>query len=227
MAAQRGHARKARWMLMSIDLTPIAAEEVRELLRQHGLDEKVHCLRVGVKGLGPQRQFMLAFGEADERRETVAVSHGVRTCYSTRDADRLAGVVIDFREVGGVRGFTFELPTREVTRQERQCDCDDAPPDEQRVREALRCVIDPEVGINIVDLGLVYGVAVDARTVRVTMTMTTPACPLGQHIRDEVHSRVLGQCPGAEQVEVELVWDPPWSSDKISAEGKQALGWSR
>jgi metal-sulfur cluster biosynthetic enzyme len=102
---------------------------------------------------------------------------------------------------------------------------DPTPPDENRIREALRLVIDPEVGINIVDLGLVYGVVVRDGAVRVTMTMTTPACPLGEHLTREVEARVRAEYPGFDQVEVEIVWDPPWNPHCMSLEARQQLGW--
>ena len=212
---------------MSIELTTAAADEIRQLLRQQEMDERSHCLRIGVKGFGPKCQFTLSLDEPGTQREVVVESQGIRISFDPEDQAKLAGVKIDFREVSGMRGFAFQLPSNDISREAQQAAPGQLPPDEQQVREALRAVIDPEVGINIVDLGLVYGIMIDGRIVRVTMTMTTPACPLGEHIRNEVHARVLGQCPGAEQIEVEIVWDPPWSSDKISADGKQALGWSR
>jgi iron-sulfur cluster assembly accessory protein len=211
---------------MSIELTPNAADELRQLLLQQGLDGKSYCLRVGVKGFGPQRQFTLTLDERDATRDAIVESQGIRIAFDPQDQAKLEGVKIDFREVSGMRGFAFQLPSNDISRQARGSQPDQLPPDEARVREALRAVIDPEVGINIVDLGLVYGINIAGRTVRVTMTMTTPACPMGEHIRSEVQLNVLEQCPGAERAEVELVWDPPWSSDKISAAGKKALGWS-
>ena len=93
--------------------------------------------------------------------------------------------------------------------------------------ECLGHVIDPELGINIVDLGLVYGVRVSGRDVHVTMTMTTPACPLSEHIKAEVNRSVAANVPGTRSVGVEIVWEPRWTPDAISAEAKRALGWSR
>ena len=93
------------------------------------------------------------------------------------------------------------------------------------VRNALREVIDPELGVNIVDLGLVYGVDVDGARVRVTMTMTSPACPLGDHLKDLVGSSIRARVPDVEDVEVELVWDPPWIPELMSEEARRQLGW--
>lgn len=103
-----------------------------------------------------------------------------------------------------------------------------APPDAEALREAalaaLRDVIDPEVGLNVVDLGLVYGVAVDGGSVRVDLTMTTPACPLGEQIVRDAEAR-LRDVPGVAAVSVALVWDPPWSPAKMSPHARAALGW--
>ncbi len=89
---------------------------------------------------------------------------------------------------------------------------------------ALKQVIDPELGINIVDLGLVYDVQIAGDDVLVTMTMTTPACPLGAHLVDET-TFAVEQLTGAASVDVQLVWEPAWSPMMMSVEAKQQLGW--
>jgi metal-sulfur cluster biosynthetic enzyme len=95
---------------------------------------------------------------------------------------------------------------------------------EDMVREALReNVIDPEIGINVVDLGLVYGIDVQEATAEVTMTLTTPACPLGPYIDSEVRS-ALQDVPGIEETKVNLVWTPPWDPSKMSEDAKLELG---
>jgi metal-sulfur cluster biosynthetic enzyme len=96
------------------------------------------------------------------------------------------------------------------------------------VRAALSQVIDPEVGINIVDLGLIYEVwlSEDKRQIQVRMTMTTPACPMSAHISDEVREALRQRWPALRQVQVELVWDPPWSTDRLSDEARRQLGWN-
>ncbi len=97
---------------------------------------------------------------------------------------------------------------------------------ESSVREALRAVIDPEIGLNIVDLGLVYDVQIAAASgaVAVEMTLTTPGCPLHAVI-DSAVREVLGELPGVASVALGLVWSPPWTPEMISAEGRRALGW--
>lgn len=89
----------------------------------------------------------------------------------------------------------------------------------------LREVIDPEIGINIVDLGLVYDLEVDEAAITVTMTMTTPACPLGPYLEEAVES-VLGPVAGARLVQVHITFDPPWTPEAITPEGRGLLGWS-
>ncbi|MER2560548.1 MAG: metal-sulfur cluster assembly factor [Myxococcaceae bacterium] len=91
--------------------------------------------------------------------------------------------------------------------------------------ETLRDVIDPEVGLNIVDLGLVYGIDAVGGSLQVQLTMTTPACPLGEQIQRDAEER-LRTVAGVDDVTVELVWEPAWTPDRISAVGKQLLGWA-
>lgn len=93
-----------------------------------------------------------------------------------------------------------------------------------RVMEALRQVVDPELGINIVDLGLVYGGDVRDGQVHVTMTMTTPACPMEELLMEMVHSAILRELPEARSVDVDLVWEPQWKPDMMSPAAKAQLG---
>lgn len=90
------------------------------------------------------------------------------------------------------------------------------------VAEALLEVIDPELGVNIVDLGLVYGLLIENEKVTVTITLTTPSCPLGGYIEDDIHEHVL-QFPQVRSVVVEQTWEPPWSPDLISETARRQL----
>ena len=100
------------------------------------------------------------------------------------------------------------------------------PPAEGSVREALRSVIDPEVGMNIVDLGLVYGVQAGPQRVVVDLTMTTPACPMSGMISDDAREAISEAFPDVAEVVIRLVWDPPWDQSKMSAHAKRHFGWS-
>jgi metal-sulfur cluster biosynthetic enzyme len=89
--------------------------------------------------------------------------------------------------------------------------------------EALRSVIDPELGVNIVDLGLVYGLEREGDTVRLRVTMTTPACPLTGAIEDDIRA-VLHALEGVAHVDLEWVWDPPWDPSRMSDSARLRLG---
>ena len=93
------------------------------------------------------------------------------------------------------------------------------------LESTLREVIDPEIGVNIYDLGLIYDVlASDEGDLQVRMTMTTPACPVSSLLADQVRE-VLLNLPQVRDVEVELVWDPPWSPERMSQAARRQLGW--
>ncbi len=95
---------------------------------------------------------------------------------------------------------------------------------EQAVVDALKEIYDPEIPVNIYDLGLIYGVEVDDESdVVVTMTLTTPHCPVAETMPGEVELRA-GAVPGIRDAEVNLVWDPPWGPDKMSDEARLELG---
>lgn len=98
-------------------------------------------------------------------------------------------------------------------------------PDVDALRTALRKVVDPEVGINIVDLGLIYRLESDGESVRIDLTMTSPACPLGDMIVAEVHSALSPLLPEGEHADVRLVWEPPWDPSMIAPGTKAKLGW--
>ena len=95
---------------------------------------------------------------------------------------------------------------------------------QQAVIEALKEIYDPEIPVNIYDLGLIYGVEVDEESdVTITMTLTTPHCPVAETMPGEVELRA-SSVPGIRDAEVALVWDPPWSPEKMSDEARLELG---
>lgn len=98
--------------------------------------------------------------------------------------------------------------------------------DEAAVREALRSVEDPEAGMSIVDLGLVYAVEVTEGKVRVEMTMTSPACPVAPYLVDESTAAIRAVAPEGTDVQIDLVWEPPWTPERMSPEAQSRFGWS-
>jgi metal-sulfur cluster biosynthetic enzyme len=97
---------------------------------------------------------------------------------------------------------------------------------EDQVRDALRQVMDPEAGMNIVDLGLVYGIDVGDAGVQVQLTMTSAACPMADMIIDDAYAALEGALPRSTPVEIELVWDPPWTPDRMSDLARDRFGWA-
>ncbi len=94
---------------------------------------------------------------------------------------------------------------------------------EKKVWEKLKEIQDPEFDIDIVSLGLIYGVKVKNKNVEITMTLTTPACPLGDVIFDEIKQK-LEEIEGIENIYVDLTFDPPWNFERMSDEAKEKLG---
>lgn len=94
------------------------------------------------------------------------------------------------------------------------------------MREALRSVEDPEAGMNIVDLGLVYAIEARPGRVRVEITMTSPACPVGAYLVDEAAAAIRAAADEAADVRVDLVWEPPWTPERMSPEARGRFGWA-
>ncbi|KKS62849.1 MAG: hypothetical protein UV29_C0009G0004 [Candidatus Collierbacteria bacterium GW2011_GWD2_42_50] len=94
---------------------------------------------------------------------------------------------------------------------------------EDKIREALKSVIDPELGVSIVDLGLIYDVRYEGGVAEIEMTLTSPGCPLAPVIDKKIKDALKG-VPEVKELTVELVWDPPWSKDLMSDELKAEFG---
>ena len=93
----------------------------------------------------------------------------------------------------------------------------------EEVFEALRQVEDPELGMDIVELGLLYDVEVQGQRVKVTHSLTSMGCPAGPMIQEDIQ-RAASEVPGVEAVDVELTWDPPWTPERMSDDAKFILG---
>ncbi len=104
----------------------------------------------------------------------------------------------------------------------------EGPPDNEKLWDALKSVYDPEIPVNIVDLGLIYSIDVKTEDsgkhrILVAMTLTAPGCGMGPAIAEDARSRLV-QVPGVTEADVNIVWDPPWHQNMISEEGKMQLG---
>jgi metal-sulfur cluster biosynthetic enzyme len=93
------------------------------------------------------------------------------------------------------------------------------------IAAALQRVVDPELALSIVDVGLICGVTVDAATLRVLLTMTSPACPVADVIAGDIETELERVVPAALRIEVDLVWEPAWTSDRMSERAKRFMGW--
>ena len=105
---------------------------------------------------------------------------------------------------------------------------DSKPAEIEDIRESLKSVFDPEIPVNVVDLGLIYRVEIEntetyGRVAYIDLTLTAPGCGMGPVIADDCKGKVL-ELAGIDHAEVEIVWDPPWTQDMISEEGKMELG---
>jgi metal-sulfur cluster biosynthetic enzyme len=91
------------------------------------------------------------------------------------------------------------------------------------VTDALRDVIDPELGLDFVELGLIYDIQIDDGVVHVTYTLTSPGCPIGPQVSEQIEEFV-GELPGVEDVESTMTFSPPWTPERMSEDAKFALG---
>ena len=112
--------------------------------------------------------------------------------------------------------------------QKKPVDSNAKPAEVDEIRENLKSVFDPEIPVNVVDLGLIYRIEIEnieekGRVVFVDLTLTAPGCGMGPVIAEDVKGKVL-ELQGVDDAEVEIVWDPPWTQDLISEEGKMELG---
>jgi metal-sulfur cluster biosynthetic enzyme len=95
---------------------------------------------------------------------------------------------------------------------------------EAEVWEALTNCIDPEIPVNLVDLGLIYDVQIEEKKVSIKLTLTTRGCPMHSNISDDVKSKILA-LPEVENAQVDVVWDPPWNPAMMSESARQKLGY--
>ena len=97
-------------------------------------------------------------------------------------------------------------------------------PSKDEVTDALTNVIDPELGLDFVELGLIYGIEVDGGSVHVTFTLTSPGCPIGPQVSEQI-DEFVSELEGVEAVESSMVFTPPWTPERMSEDAKFALGY--
>ncbi|HEY1266367.1 MAG TPA: metal-sulfur cluster assembly factor [Candidatus Binatia bacterium] len=97
-------------------------------------------------------------------------------------------------------------------------------PTKEEIYEVLSMCYDPEIPVNIVDLGLIYDVQIEGSTVNVKMTLTAPGCGMGGMIAGQARQKILDNVEGVDEANVDLVWDPPWDPSRISPQAREKLG---
>jgi probable FeS assembly SUF system protein SufT len=150
--------------------------------------------------------------------ETVTITH------------RLGGnfTVMTYNGMFRIKGADADALGEEVSETAAADEAHDGPPEKDALWESLKKVFDPEIPVNIVDLGLVYTLETKERLegghkIDMDMTLTAPGCGMGPAIAEDAKGQ-LERVPGVSEAEVNIVWDPPWNQDMISEEGKMVLG---
>jgi FeS assembly SUF system protein len=215
---------------MPITLTEKAASEVKRIIEEQRAADptlgKIY-LRMRIVGGGHSGlQHKLDLDPViDEKRDELFEFHGVPMVVDKRSLLYLENATVDFHDDTTRRGFSINTGNGRATSGPAKAG---APPSdaplEEHVIAALRNVYDPEIPVNIYDLGLIYDLKVSpSGAVAIRMTLTSPACPVAGSLPGEVQSRVQA-VPGVASVNVELVWDPPWSMSRMSDEARLQAG---
>lgn len=210
---------------LHLEVTPAAREAIAAALGRHPSPVIVR-LRI-LPGSPPMAQMYLAKPRPGEE----VLEYGpARLVVDPDSRTYLEGATVDFHPGTPQGGFSVEGLGLRTPRPGAGSDpgrpAGEEDGREGPLREALRKVYDPEIPVNIVDLGLIYGVEWPAEgQVRIRMTMTSPGCPVAGLLHDEVKA-VAERVPGVRSAEVEIVWDPPWSPERMSPEAKRQFGYS-
>lgn len=219
-ATRRGVADEDR-PAIALHVTAAAAASLRTALAEKGAGWAV---RVFVGG-GAHPQAGMTLDRPTPRDEQLTVA-GLPFVVDTGSRPFLEDATIDFVQSGGGGGFQVTGPNAPGGGTPAPA-AGDGPPTsdfETAARSVLKKVFDPEIPMNIVDLGLIYGLERDREGhVTVRLTMTSPGCPVADLLCDEVR-RAVAQVPGVKGVQVDVVWDPPWGPDKMSEFARRQLG---
>jgi FeS assembly SUF system protein len=204
-----------------IFVTEAAVEALRTLRQVNHLPEH-YVVRLGVRSGPPARRVPYTLGfDAQVRSEDYEFPVAdLRFVVDARSIFYLMGVTLDYTEGSAGRGFLFKEPRRERPSEHGQ----EQDPLRARIIEALKTCYDPEIPVNIWDLGLIYRIDIDEqRNVHILMTVTAPACPVADLLPRQVEEAVR-QVPDVGNVTVELTFDPPWHVGRMSDAARLQLG---
>ena len=212
---------------LRVTVTPAASSELRKALA--GQPGEV-AVRLFVGG-GAHPQVGMTLDRPTPRDEVVAID-GLHFLVDNGSRPFLDEATVDFVTAEGGGGFRVTGPNVPGVPEEPPASAPAegkaSPPDslEGQARAALKKVYDPEIPMNIVDLGLVYALDVNkSGDARVTFTLTSPGCPVGDLLLEQVRAAVAGVA-GVKKVDVELVWEPPWNPERMSEFAKRQLGFA-
>lgn len=226
-------AREATAKAGPLIVTPAAQAEIGEALSRQPPPAAVRVR--ATPGLPQSVQMYVTRPRLDEE----VLQYGeARLVIDEETRDFLQGAIIDFHQakVGSSSGqFSVRRadlppsgPVGEPSDPEWEAGRGQVGPTgaiEEQLREALRQIFDPEIPVNIIDLGLIYAIEpVADSTVRIRMSMTAPGCPVAEMLRDQVKT-AAERIPGVRVADVRVVWEPPWSPDRMSPSAKRQLGY--
>ncbi len=232
---------------MPITLTEVAAAEIKKILQDQGMGDKA-VLRVGIKGRNAQGfNYLLDLTEVRHEDDVAGQSMEITIVADPMSFPSLDGTEIDFRDAPSGRGFVFKNPhavklpvntsanagsptpsaSAGTTQAHTGTTITDALENkalEASIVEKLRTIFDPEIPVNIYDLGLIYRIDISAeKDVIVDMTLTAPGCPVAGSMPPAVQQAVES-VEDVKTVKVNLVWEPAWSKDRMSDAALLQLG---
>lgn len=211
-----------------VKLTPAAQEAMAQAIAKHPAPAVV---RLGVlPGIHPTAQMFISKPRPDDE---VLEFGGARVVVDPASRIFLNGATVDFHPTSIAGGFSIEGPN--FTSHPTPPSPSTAAPSggtgtqtqkEEALREILRKIYDPEIPLNIVDLGLIYGIEwPEEDRVDIRMTLTSPGCPVAEILHDQVKT-AAETVPGIREASVTIVWDPPWGPDRMSDLGKRQFGYA-
>jgi len=233
---------------MPIDLTEIAADQIRKILKDQGMSDQ-SVLRVGIKGRNTAGfNYILDLTEVRHEDDVVGQSNNITIVSDPISYPSLDGTEIDFRDDSSGRGFVFKNPHAVKLPVHPPSTSGAAPSTgvhaaqgdgatgttitdalqnkalEAAIVEKLRSIFDPEIPVNIYDLGLIYRIDISKdKDVTIDMTLTAPGCPVAGSMPPSVQQAVES-VEEVKSAKVNLVWEPPWSKDRMSEEAVLQLG---